>query len=44
VILENIHCCKSCGMIFMFSSDVEDHERMIGHSEFVRTDFDDKCN
>jgi hypothetical protein len=36
---EKIHYCKVCGMFFVFSSDVEDHQRMVGHSEFVGVDF-----
>jgi hypothetical protein len=29
-------------MFFVFDSDVEDHQRIVGHSEFLSVDFGDK--
>ncbi len=29
--LERIHCCAECKSVFLFMSDVEDHQEMYGH-------------
>jgi len=39
---EKILYCKVCGKFFVFNSDVEDHQRIVGHLEFVSVDFNDK--
>ena len=33
--LDRAYVCKSCRAVFLFLSDVDDHERDIGHSEMA---------
>jgi hypothetical protein len=31
--LDKVFCCLICREAFLFKSDADDHERMMGHSE-----------
>jgi len=32
-ILDKVYSCINCEATFLFKSDVEDHQRIVGHSE-----------
>jgi len=33
--LDRVYCCSQCSAIFLFRSDVEDHDRIFGHKEMT---------
>jgi hypothetical protein len=36
--LKKIWLCSECGICFIFSSDVDDHKKLVGHSKYVKYD------
>ena len=36
--LKKIWLCSECGICFIFSSDVDDHKTLVGHSKYIKYD------